>query len=181
MKVTPTKIQDCFILEPAIFDDGRGVFFESYNHEKFKKETNIDVNFVQDNQSISQKGVVRGLHFQKGKHAQAKLVRVIKGKVLVVIVDLRKGSKTFGKTFSIILSAENNKQLFVPRGFAHGFSVLEDTTVFAYKCDNYYNKESENGIIYNDKDLNIDWHLNEKEIILSEKDKVLSTFKEFCK
>ena len=136
--------------------------------------------FVQDNQSISHKGVLRGLHLQENEHAQAKLIRVVKGKILDVVVDLRKESPTFGKHFSIILSGENNLQLYVPRGFAHGFYVLEDETFFNYKCDNYYHKEAENGILYNDKDLAIDWSLKGEKIILLEKDKQLMTFKQFC-
>ncbi len=179
MKVTETTLQGCFIIEPTIFDDGRGVFFESFNQQKFNQKTGIEVDFVQDNQSVSQKGVLRGLHFQKNEFSQAKLVRVIKGKVLDIVLDLRKNSKTFGKIFSSILSEENNKQVFIPRGFAHGFVALENETIFAYKCDNYYNKESEGGIIYNDADLQIDWILSEDEIILSKKDKVLPSFKEY--
>tara|TARA_R110002050_G_scaffold104139_1_gene213497 strand:+ start:622 stop:1161 length:540 start_codon:yes stop_codon:yes gene_type:complete len=173
MKITETYLRGCFIIEPTIFDDGRGSFFESFNLKKFEEKTGLKINFVQDNQSISQRGVLRGLHLQKGKFAQAKLVRVIKGRVLDVAVDFRKDSPTFGKHFSIELSGENNKQLFVPRGFLHGFSTLEDNTIFSYKCDNYYHKASESGIMYNDKTLNIDWKLNVDEILLSEKDKEL--------
>lgn len=173
MKVTKTKLEGCFIIEPTIFDDGRGYFFESFNKRTFKEQTGIDVEFVQDNQSMSQRGVLRGLHFQKGKFAQAKLVRVIKGRVLDVAVDIRPKSPTYGKSFSIELSEENKMQLYIPKGFAHGFSVLEDDTIFSYKCDNYYNKESEGGVIYNDSSLNIDWNLDKEEILLSEKDKKL--------
>jgi dTDP-4-dehydrorhamnose 3,5-epimerase len=171
--ITSTPLEGCFVLEPQVFGDARGSFMESYNEQKFP----VNVHFVQDNQSISQKGVLRGLHFQKGEHAQAKLVRVIRGEVLDVAVDIRPGSKTFGQHFSIVLNATNNKQLFVPRGFAHGFAVLEDDTIFAYKCDNFYNKKAESGIIYNDPDIAIDWMLNEEEIILSEKDKLLPNLK----
>jgi dTDP-4-dehydrorhamnose 3,5-epimerase len=178
MKIVATNLKDCFIIEPTVFGDSRGNFFESFNEKSFKKITGLDIAFVQDNQSISQRGVLRGLHFQKGAHAQAKLVRVIKGRVLDVAVDIRPDSSTFGHVFSVELSGENNRQLFVPRGFAHGFSVLEDDTIFAYKCDNYYHKESESGILYNDADLNIDWKLNEAEVLLSEKDKELKSFKE---
>ena len=178
MIVTETKLKGCFIIEPAIFDDGRGSFFESFNQKIFEEKTGIKINFVQDNQSISQRGVLRGLHFQKGKFAQAKLVRVIKGKILDIVVDLRKDSETFGEHFSLELSEENNRQLFIPRDFAHGFSVLENDTIFVYKCDNFYNKESESGIIYNDETLNIDWKLSEDKILLSEKDNRLKTFKE---
>lgn len=170
MNIVQTPLEGCFVIEPMLFEDNRGYFFESFNEEKFKKGIGIDLNFVQDNEAFSNKGIVRGLHFQKGKFAQAKLVRVITGKVLDVAVDLRKNSQTYGQHFSIVLSGENKKQLFVPRGFAHGYSVLENNTVFAYKCDNYYNKESEGGIIYNDKTLNIDWNLLDTEIKLSDKD-----------
>jgi dTDP-4-dehydrorhamnose 3,5-epimerase len=138
--------------------------------------TGIQVNFVQDNESASTKGVLRGLHYQTGEHAQAKLVRVIEGVVLDIVVDLRKDSKTYGEQFSIELSASNKMQLFVPKGFAHGFIVLSDTAIFSYKCDNYYNKASEGGIIYNDKHLNIDWELPESQFIISDKDLELPTF-----
>ncbi|MDA9289791.1 dTDP-4-dehydrorhamnose 3,5-epimerase [Polaribacter sp.] len=179
MIVTETSLNGCFLIEPEIFADPRGSFFESFNKLKFKEKTGLDIVFVQDNQSISHKGVLRGLHFQENEHAQAKLIRVVKGKILDVVVDLRKESPTFGKHFSIILSGENNLQLYVPRGFAHGFYVLEDDTVFNYKCDNYYHKEAEKGILYNDKDLAIDWSLKGEKIILSEKDKQLMTFQQF--
>ena len=177
MNVTKTGLKDCFLIEPQIFGDDRGYFFESFNQKLFAEKTGLDIHFVQDNQSKSDRGVLRGLHFQTGEYAQAKLVRVIKGKALDVVVDLRPESVTFGKTFSVILSEENNKQLFVPRGFAHGFSVLEDNTIFSYKCDNYYNKASEGGIMYNDKELDINWMLKREEVILSEKDQRLQTFK----
>ncbi len=177
MNVTKTGLKDCFLIEPQIFGDDRGYFFESFNQKLFAEKTGLDIHFVQDNQSKSDRGVLRGLHFQTGEYAQAKLVRVIKGKALDVVVDVRTESVTFGKTFSVILSEENNKQLFVPRGFAHGFSVLEDNTIFSYKCDNYYNKASEGGIMYNDKELGINWMLKQEEVILSEKDQRLQTFK----
>ncbi|AUC85511.1 dTDP-4-dehydrorhamnose 3,5-epimerase [Polaribacter sp. ALD11] len=170
MKVIETFLKGCFIIEPKIFGDNRGSFFEVFNKKIFKEETGLDIDFVQDNQSTSQKGVLRGLHMQKGAFGQAKLVRVVKGKVLDVAVDVRKDSPTYRKHFSIELSEENNKQLFVPRGFLHGFITLEDNTIFSYKCDNYYNKESEIGVTYNDLDLNIDWILKEEEIITSVKD-----------
>lgn len=176
MKVTETYLKGCFVLEPKIFGDGRGSFFESFNQKVFEEKIGLKVQFLQDNQSISQKGVVRGLHLQKGEFAQAKLVRVIQGEVLDVVVDVRKNSKTFGQSFSCILSGENNKQLFIPKGFLHGFSVLEDNTIFAYKCDNYYSKESEDGVLFNDPELNIDWILKEEEIVLSEKDNELKMF-----
>jgi dTDP-4-dehydrorhamnose 3,5-epimerase len=173
MQVIETKLKGCFVIEPRIFGDERGYFFESFNKEKFKELTGIDIEFVQDNEAFSNRGVLRGLHFQKGKYAQAKLVRVVKGKVLDVVVDLRANSVTYGQSFSCVLSEENKKQLFVPKGFAHGYAVLEDNTVFVYKCDNYYNPASEGGIVYNDESLNIDWVLSPDEIILSEKDKSL--------
>ncbi|MDA9339661.1 dTDP-4-dehydrorhamnose 3,5-epimerase [Polaribacter sp.] len=180
MKITNTNLVGCFIIEPIIINDGRGSFFESFHKKKIEEKTGLDIEFVQDNQSTSKKGTLRGLHFQENEFSQAKLVRVVKGKILDVVVDLRKESKTFGKSFSIILSGENYKQLFVPRGFAHGFHVLEDETVFNYKCDNYYHKEAEKGINYNDSDLAIDWCLGGKDVILSEKDKQLMSFKQFC-
>ena len=181
MTLEHTPLNDCYILTPNIFGDERGAFFESFNKQQFYAATGLDVDFVQDNQSISQKGVLRGLHFQNGEFAQAKLVRVIKGSVLDVVVDIRPNSQTFGKHFSMILSEQNNKQLFIPKGFAHGFLVLEDDTIFAYKCDNYYNKASESGIIYNDKTLNIDWQFPEKGLIISEKDQILPTFETLFK
>nr|WP_322625939.1 dTDP-4-dehydrorhamnose 3,5-epimerase [uncultured Flavobacterium sp.] len=168
-----TDIDGCFILEPKIINDGRGYFYESYNKNTFKAVTGLDVDFVQDNQSFSSKGVLRGLHYQIGEAAQAKLVRVIHGAVLDVAVDLRKGSPTFGKHVAVELSAENKRQLFVPRGFAHGFVVLTETAEFAYKCDNFYSKEHERGVIYNDSQLAIDWKFDETELLVSEKDIVL--------
>lgn len=164
-----------------MFNDERGYFFESFNQKVFEKETGLTVNFVQDNQSKSSKGVLRGLHFQVGDAAQAKLVRVIQGSVLDVAVDIRPNSQTFGKHFKIVLDAISHQQLFVPRGFAHGFLVLEDDTVFSYKCDNFYNKEAERGIIYNDEKLAIDWTMPEKEFLLSEKDKIHPTLETFLK
>ena len=173
MKVKETHLKGCFVLEPTIFGDKRGYFFESFNKEKFKDLTGIKIEFVQDNEAFSNRGVLRGLHFQKGEFAQAKLVRVVKGKVLDVVVDIRPNSKTYGQTYSSILSEENKKQLFIPRGFAHGYAVLEDNTIFVYKCDNFYNQKVESGISYKDPNLNIDWMLSEDEIQLSEKDKKL--------
>ncbi|APG65857.1 dTDP-4-dehydrorhamnose 3,5-epimerase [Tenacibaculum todarodis] len=177
MIVTKTHLQDCFVIEPKVFGDDRGYFFESFNKQTFKEKTSLEINFVQDNEAFSNRGILRGLHFQKGASAQAKLVRVIKGKVLDIALDIRPKSKTYGKYFSLILSEKNKKQLFVPRGFAHGYSVLEDNTIFAYKCDNYYDTSSEGGIIYNDSNLKIDWMLSENEIILSGKDKTLPLLK----
>jgi dTDP-4-dehydrorhamnose 3,5-epimerase len=176
LKLEKTNLKDCFILTPQVFEDERGTFNETFNTEKFTAQTGIHTTFVQDNQSTSRFGVIRGLHFQKGAHAQAKLVRVIKGRVLDIVVDLREDSPSFGQSLSIVLSEENKKQLFVPRGFAHGFSVLENNTIFAYKCDAFYNKESERGIIYNDATLALDWHLSNTEMIISEKDLELPTF-----
>jgi dTDP-4-dehydrorhamnose 3,5-epimerase len=173
MIVSKTKLNDCFIIEPTIFGDDRGYFFESYNKANFEKHIGLKVNFIQDNEAYSIKGALRGLHFQKGEFAQAKLVRVTQGKVLDVVVDLRPDSSTFKEYITIKLSSENKKQLFVPRGFAHGYIVLSDTAVFNYKCDNVYHKASEGGIIYNDDTLNIDWVLDESDFIISEKDKVL--------
>lgn len=170
MIIEETPLKGCFVLTPRIFEDDRGYFFESFNENQFIKLIGQQINFVQDNQSYSFRGVVRAIHYQTGAHAQAKLVRVLKGKVLDVAVDLRKDSKTYGKHFSIELSEVNKKQLFIPRGFGHGFSVLSETAEFFYKCDNFYNKESEGGIIYNDKNLSIDWKLPSNEIKVSEKD-----------
>lgn len=176
MKIEETYLEGCFVITPKVFEDSRGYFFESFNLKAFQLATGIDVHFVQDNQSKSSTGVLRGLHFQTGEHAQAKLVQVIKGKVLDVCVDLRWDSPTFGKHVSVILDDINRKQLYVPKGFAHGFVVLEDDTIFAYKCDNYYNKDAESGILYNDPTLNIDWNFPEDQLILSEKDVILPTF-----
>lgn len=176
MTVKETKLKGCYIIEPKVFTDNRGYFQETYNQRTFQQLTGETTNFVQDNESMSSKGVLRGLHYQKGEHAQAKLVRVIRGKVLDVAVDLRKDSQTFGEHVAIELSEKNNFQFFVPRGFAHGFVVLEDDTVFSYKCDNFYNKESEGGIIYDDPTLNIDWILTNDEIYVSEKDAILPEF-----
>jgi len=173
MKRIETNLEGCFIIESTIYKDNRGYFSETFNQQTFNKLANQKIDFVQDNESFSSKGVLRGLHYQTGKHAQAKLVRVIKGEVLDIAVDIRKDSNTFGDYFPIVLSEENKKQLFVPRGFAHGFIVLSDTAIFLYKCDNYYNKESEGGIIYNDSTINIDWQLPLEELIVSEKDMVL--------
>ena len=176
MNIKTTTLEGCLIIEPKVFDDERGYFFESFHQQKFQKLTGLKTQFVKDNQSMSQRGVLRSLHFQKGKFAQSKLVRVIKGSVLDVAVDLRKDSSTFGKHFSIILSEKNKLQLFIPRGFAHGFVVLEDDTIFSYKCDNYYNKSAEGGVMYNDPYLNIDWMLEEDEIQLSVKDRKYKNF-----
>ena len=178
MIVKQTTLDGCFIIKPTIHKDQRGYFYESFNQKKFEELIGQKIDFVQDNQSRSKRGVLRGIHFQKGQFAQAKLVRVLQGEVLDVVVDLRKDSKTFGQYDSIVLSAVNKKQLFVPRGFGHGFITLSVASEFAYKCDNYYNKESESGIIYNDLLLNIDWKVPLHEIIVSEKDQQLPNFKE---
>lgn len=178
MQATETKLKGCFILEPKVFQDDRGYFYESYNREKFNAATGLDVNFIQDNQAFSSYGVLRGLHFQTGEFAQAKLVRVLEGKVLDVAVDIREGSETFGQHVAIELTGDNFKQLFVPRGFAHGYVVLSDTAVFAYKVDNLYSKESESGLMWNDAELGIDWNISGADVLLSEKDKVLPTLKD---
>jgi len=178
LKLIQTPLKDCFIIEPSVYKDERGLFYESYNEKRFNEVTNLDIDFVQDNQSASSYGVIRGLHFQTGEFAQSKLVRVLLGKVLDVVVDLRKDSETFGEQFSIILDDIEHKQLFVPKGFAHGFITLSERSVFSYKCDNYYHKDSESGIIYNDATLSINWHLPKEDFIISEKDLILPTFKE---
>ena len=177
MKIINTPIKDVYIIEPQIFKDERGYFFESYNQAKFE-EAGLHYNFIQDNRSKSVYGTIRGLHFQKGEFSQAKLVRVLQGCVLDVAVDLRPGSETYGQHVAVELSAENNRQLMIPRNFAHGFSVLSETAVFAYKCDNVYNKASEGGINFNDKSLGIDWRIPLDKAILSEKDKVLPMLKD---
>ena len=171
MAIIKTDIEGVFIIEPKIFGDERGYFYESYNKERFEEETGIVTNFVQDNQSKSSYGVLRGLHFQKPPHAQSKLVRVVKGAVLDVAVDIRKGSPTFGKHVAVELTENNHLQFFIPRGFAHGFVVLSEEAIFQYKCDNLYAPESEGSIIWNDPDINIDWKVDADKIILSEKDK----------
>ena len=176
MNITKTDIQGLIIIEPQIFKDSRGAFFESWNEKKFK-QLGINEDFVQDNQSVSSKGVLRGLHFQNPPYAQAKLVRVLKGSVLDIAVDLRKNSPTYGKHFSVILSEQNNKSFFIPKGFAHGFLSLEDNTVFNYKCSDYYNKESEGSLLWNDEDLKIDWQIDNP--LVSEKDLQADLFKNF--
>lgn len=170
-----TKLKGCFILEPNVFKDSRGYFFESFNQNTFNKLIGQNINFIQDNESFSSKGVLRGLHYQLGEYAQAKLVRVVQGEVLDVAVDVRDGSETFGQYVSVELSEENKRQLFIPCGFAHGFIVLSNTAIFSYKCDNFYNKEAEGGIIYNDDILCIDWKLNKEQFIISKKDLLLPT------
>ena len=176
MEITKTSIDGLLIIKPKVFEDDRGYFMESYK-DSFIKESFPDIHFVQDNESKSSYGVLRGLHFQKPPFEQTKLVRVIQGEVLDVAVDLRKDSETYGKWESIILSGENKKQFLVPKGFAHGFIVISDTAIFSYKVDNIYAPDYDSGIIYNDQDLNIDWRLSKDDIIISEKDKSLSNFK----
>ena len=175
MKINKTFIKDLLILEPELFKDERGFFYESYNKNNLDKITNIV--FVQDNESKSNKGVIRGLHFQKPPFEQTKLVRCVSGSILDVAVDLRKNSKTYGKSFSVELSSENNKQLFVPKGFAHGFQVISDEAIVNYKVDNFYNPKSDSGIIWNDRDLLIDWNLDIKPV-LSVNDLKLISFKD---
>jgi dTDP-4-dehydrorhamnose 3,5-epimerase len=177
MTIEKTTIQDLVIITPRVFEDSRGYFFEAYNQEKFH-ENGITYKFVQDNQSFSKRGVIRGLHLQINPYAQAKLVRVLQGEILDVAVDLRKNSPTYGQHVSVVLSAENKKQLMVPHGFAHGFSVLSETASVMYKVDQLYNKESERGIRYDDPILNIDWQLSPEEVIVSEKDIILPSFNE---
>ena len=175
MNLEKTFIHDLVILSPAIFDDERGYFFEAYNKSKISN-LGIEIDFIQDNQSFSKKGTLRGLHYQNPPFAQTKLVRVLQGKIMDIAVDLRKDSPTFGKHFGIILSSENKKQLFIPQGFAHGFSVLSETAVVAYKCDHYYNKQSEGGIRFDDSTLTIDWGMDLANAIVSEKDLILPDF-----
>ena len=175
MIFTETKLKGCYIIEPKIIRDERGYFMESFNEKTFQNGVGQAVHFVQDNQSFSTKGVLRGLHYQTGEHAQAKLVRVLQGEVLDVAVDIRPDSPTFGQYESVLLSGENQTQFFVPRGFAHGFLVLSETATFFYKCDNFYNKESEGGIIYNDENININWQFSLEDLIISEKDKAQPT------
>ncbi|MBL7889493.1 MAG: dTDP-4-dehydrorhamnose 3,5-epimerase [Bacteroidia bacterium] len=176
MEITKTPIEGLLIIQPKVFEDDRGHFFESYNKSDFITN-GINVDFVQDNQSLSQAGVLRGLHFQNPPFAQGKLVRVIKGAVLDIAVDIRKNSKTYGEHFSIILNEQNKTQFWIPEGFAHGFLTLENNTIFSYKCTNYYNKASEGCILWNDPVLNINWDI--KNPVLSEKDKVGEAFNKF--
>lgn len=175
MEIIKTAIEGVLIIKPDVFGDERGYFFESYNKERFAK-AGLDMNFVQDNESKSSKGVLRGLHFQKPPFAQGKLVRAIKGSVMDVAVDIRKNSPTYGKWVSHILSEDNKEMFWIPEGFAHGFLTLEDETIFSYKCTNFYNKESEGGIIWNDPDINIEWNIRNP--ILSEKDKLSPLLKD---
>lgn len=177
MKVIKTAIEGVVIIEPTLFGDERGYFFESFSQREFEKQVR-KVNFVQDNESRSKYGVVRGLHFQKGADAQSKLVRVVEGRVLDVAVDIRRGSPTFGQHVAVELSAENKRQFFVPRGFAHGFAVLSETATFQYKCDNYYAPQSEGAVAWDDPALSIDWQIPAAEVILSAKDAAHPTLAE---
>ena len=177
MKIEFTPFKDLIVIEPTVFKDERGYFFEPFNEARFRIETGINASFVQDNESMSNKGVLRGLHFQVPPKAQSKLIRVSRGSVLDVVVDLRRTQPTFGQHFKTILSAENKQQLFVPEGFAHGFKVLEDNTIFTYKCSNYYSKEHDRALLWNDSEFSIDWEIETP--ILSEKDKNATRFKDF--
>ncbi len=179
MELQETGLKGCVVIRPSVFEDDRGYFFESFNAKTFEEKTGIAVQFVQDNQSFSKYGVIRGLHLQTGEYAQAKLVRVLSGEVLDVAVDVRPGSPTYGKHFSVKLSAENKLQLFVPRGFLYGFSVLSETATFFYKCDNYFHKTSEGGVVYNDSTLSIDWQIPAEHHNVSAKDLDLPFFDSF--
>ncbi|PWG05605.1 dTDP-4-dehydrorhamnose 3,5-epimerase [Polaribacter aquimarinus] len=179
MLIKKTSLEGCYLLQPKKIEDHRGAFILNFNKKEFEEAIKQKVDFVLENESISNYGVVRGLHMQKGQFSQAKLVRVVHGAILDVVVDARIDSPTFGETFSQILSAENNYQLFIPRGFLHGFSVLQDKTKVNYKCDNYYFPAAEDGVVFNDSDLKIDWKIVENDVILSEKDKKLPSFKDF--
>ena len=178
MRVKETPLKDCYIIEPTLFEDNRGYFYEKFNEKEFEELTGMNGHFVQDNISKSSYGVLRGLHLQKGKKAQAKLVSCLEGKVWDIAVDLREDSPTFGKWFGVELTDENKLQFYIPRGFAHGFVVLSEIAVFSYKCDNFYCKEAEGGVIWNDENLQIDWKIPISEVILSEKDKVQPTFQD---
>ena len=178
MQIEKTPLLDCYILKPKIWNDSRGFFFENYNKNIFEKLTNIEINFVQDNLAFSQFGTIRGLHLQLPPYSQSKLLYCIQGKILDVAVDVRKNSPTFGKVFTVELSEENRWQLFVPKGFLHGYSVLSETALVGYKCDDFYNKESESGIHPLDKTLNIDWQIPLDEQIISEKDQNAISFLE---
>lgn len=177
MNIQATGFQGLCVLSPSVFADSRGYFFESYNQAVFA-QSGLDYVWVQDNQSHSTHGVIRGLHFQQAPYAQTKLIRVLQGEILDVVVDLRRGEPSFGKTFSIVLSSTNKLQLLVPRGFAHGFSVLSETADVLYKCDQVYHKQAESGIVFNDPALSIDWQLPDNEMIVSEKDLILPTFRD---
>lgn len=180
MNVIKTDIEGVLIIEPHVFGDERGYFFESFNAERFRAQTGVEVTFVQDNESRSKRGVLRGLHFQRAPYEQAKLVRVVQGRVLDVAVDIRPESPTFGKYVMTELSGDNHRQMFIPKGFAHGYVVLEDDTVFQYKCDEYYHPEAESGIAWNDPQIGIEWGIPESEIILSAKDRNRKSLRQLC-
>jgi dTDP-4-dehydrorhamnose 3,5-epimerase len=179
MKIRETGIDGLIVIEPDVYGDSRGYFMESFSEKKFRELTGIEVTFVQDNESKSSYGVVRGLHFQRAPYAQSKLVRVVSGRVLDVAVDLRQGSETYGKHFSIELSGDNHLQMFIPKGFAHGFAVLSEEAVFQYKCDEYYAPESEGSIAWNDPDLAIDWHISQDHVRVSDKDRRSPGFNDY--
>ncbi|MDT8416032.1 MAG: dTDP-4-dehydrorhamnose 3,5-epimerase [Flavobacteriaceae bacterium] len=181
MKVQHTSLEGCLIIEPKVYRDHRGYFLESFNQNDFQKTTGLDTRFIQDNQSFSNYGTVRGLHYQTGDWAQSKLIRVISGEILDVALDIRSNSKTFGQYFSLVLSAENFLQLYIPKGFAHGFSVLSASAVVAYKCDQYYHKAAERGIRYNDPTLAIDWKIPTEKMVVSDKDLLLPPFEHVLK
>ncbi|AYN66084.1 dTDP-4-dehydrorhamnose 3,5-epimerase [Euzebyella marina] len=181
MKMIETGLAGCFLVELIDFEDERGCFFESFHKKKFVEATGLDIDFVQDNVSISKKGVLRGLHYQKGDDSQAKLVQVIKGKVLDVILDLRKESETYGEYRKYLLSSTNKRQIFIPKGFAHGFVTLSEEAIFCYKCDSFYNSQSESGVRFDDSQLNIDWEYSHDDLIISEKDRQLPYLKDLFK
>jgi len=178
VQIIKTHLKDCFILEPKIFEDERGLFFESFKRNEFEEKTGQNIDFVQHNQSVSKRGVLRGLHLQTGAFAQSKLITVVKGEVLDVIVDFRQNSETFGQHFKMRLSGENKKSIFIPKGMAHGFLTLSEKAIFTYTCDAYYHPASESGILYSDENLGIDWEYPKAALILSEKDRKLPTLKE---
>ncbi len=180
MNVIKTDIEGVLVIEPQVWGDSRGYFMETFSERDFAAKTGIEATFVQDNESCSKKGVLRGLHFQKSPYAQAKLVRVVRGRVMDVAVDLRRQSPTFGKYVAMELSGENHRQMFIPKGFAHGYVVLEDDTVFQYKCDEFYHPEAEGGIAWNDPQIGVEWGVEEGDVILSEKDKNRQTLSQIC-
>lgn len=180
MEKIETPLKDCFLLKPTVFEDSRGIFMESYSSRRFREITGLNTDFVQDNQSVSSRGVLRGLHFQRGAHAQAKLVRCPLGEVLDVVVDLRPDSPTFKKSFKVRLNDADHLQLFVPAGFAHGFVTVSEKSIFAYKCDQFYHRESDAGIRFNDPELNIDWEFDTSDLLLSEKDQSLPLLKDLA-
>ena len=179
MNVIKTKLKDCVVIEPKVFGDERGFFLETFQSDRYADVAGINLPFVQDNHSRSSKGVLRGLHFQAPPFAQAKLVHVLEGEVFDVAVDIRKDSPTYGQWHGVYLSGENARHFFIPHGFAHGFLVLSETAIFSYKCDNYYHKESEGGLLWNDPSIQIDWPTVNVDMNLSEKDKALSTWEDF--